>query len=135
MQKAAEAGIAATGAKSLARHRLTQMRDFYDFLLGEIPALLDRWPRSTRKVGPGEPRPLRRLMIVERQNIIDAPSGAGVGTHRHAGGHQRRTAAVDDDVDAARRGVADRRRRFRSARRWVAAGCGCSACCRSTTTT
>ncbi len=43
MQKAAEIGIAATGNKSLARHRLTQMRDFYDFLLGEIPALLDRW--------------------------------------------------------------------------------------------
>lgn len=43
MQEAAETGIAATGTKSLARHRLTQMRDFYDFLLGEIPSLLDRW--------------------------------------------------------------------------------------------
>ena len=29
--------------ESLARHRLTQMRDFYDFLLKEIPTLLDRW--------------------------------------------------------------------------------------------
>lgn len=43
MQKAAEAGIAATGSESLAGQRLTQMHDFYDFLLNEIPALLDRW--------------------------------------------------------------------------------------------
>ena len=28
---------------SLARQRLTQMRDFYSFLFDEIPALLDRW--------------------------------------------------------------------------------------------
>ena len=34
MQKAAEAGIAATGNGSLAGQRLTQMRDFYTFLLG-----------------------------------------------------------------------------------------------------
>ncbi len=43
MQTAAEAGIAATGNDSLAGRRLTEMRDFYTFLLGEIPALLDRW--------------------------------------------------------------------------------------------
>jgi DNA-binding MarR family transcriptional regulator len=43
MQAAADAGISATGPDSLARQRLTQMRDFYSFLLGEIPALLDRW--------------------------------------------------------------------------------------------
>jgi DNA-binding MarR family transcriptional regulator len=43
MQAAADAGISATGPNSLARQRLTQMRDFYSFLLGEIPALLDRW--------------------------------------------------------------------------------------------
>jgi DNA-binding transcriptional regulator GbsR (MarR family) len=43
MTKAAEAGIAATGEDSLARRRLTQMRDFYAFLFEEIPALLDRW--------------------------------------------------------------------------------------------
>ena len=43
MQTAAEAGIAATGDDSLARQRLTQMRDFYAFLLSEIPALVDRW--------------------------------------------------------------------------------------------
>lgn len=43
MQEAATAGIAQTEMGSLARVRLTQMRDFYAFLLGEIPALLDRW--------------------------------------------------------------------------------------------
>ncbi len=43
MQEAAAAGIAQTEKGSLARVRLTQMRDFYAFLLGEIPALLDRW--------------------------------------------------------------------------------------------
>ena len=43
MQAAADAGIAATGQDSLARQRLTEMRDFYNFLLGEIPALLERW--------------------------------------------------------------------------------------------
>ena len=41
--KAAEAGIAATEDDSLARQRLTQMRDFYNFLFEEIPVLLDRW--------------------------------------------------------------------------------------------
>jgi DNA-binding transcriptional regulator GbsR (MarR family) len=41
--KAAEAGIAATEAGSLPRQRLTQMRDFYTFLMEEIPALLERW--------------------------------------------------------------------------------------------
>ena len=44
-QKGADAGIAATNPKSQARQRLTQMRDFYDFLLAELPALLDRWHR------------------------------------------------------------------------------------------
>ena len=41
--KAAEAGITATEDGSLAHQRLTQMRDFYNFLFEEIPALLDRW--------------------------------------------------------------------------------------------
>ena len=40
---AAEAGIATTPDGSLAHQRLVQMRDFYAFLLKEIPALLDRW--------------------------------------------------------------------------------------------
>ncbi len=43
MQGAAEAGIAATRPDSLARQRLTRMRDFYAFMLDEIPALLERW--------------------------------------------------------------------------------------------
>lgn len=43
MQKAAAAGVAATGTDSLAGRRLTEMKDFYDFLLNEIPALLERW--------------------------------------------------------------------------------------------
>lgn len=51
MQAAAEAGIAATGDDSLARQRLTQMRDFYDFLLSEIPALLDRWQSLQNSAG------------------------------------------------------------------------------------
>jgi DNA-binding transcriptional regulator GbsR (MarR family) len=41
--KVAEAGIATTEEGSLAHQRLTQMRDFYNFLMEEIPALLDRW--------------------------------------------------------------------------------------------
>ncbi|MDO3004118.1 MarR family transcriptional regulator [Mycobacteroides abscessus subsp. abscessus] len=43
MQEAAAAGIAGTQKDSLARARLTQMREFYAFLLGEIPTLLERW--------------------------------------------------------------------------------------------
>lgn len=43
MRHAAEAGITAAAPDSLAGRRLTEMRDFYDFLLSEIPALLERW--------------------------------------------------------------------------------------------
>ncbi|CDO22642.1 transcriptional regulator TrmB [Mycolicibacterium mageritense DSM 44476 = CIP 104973] len=43
MQAAADAGIAATNRDGPARQRLTQMRDFYAFLMAEIPAILDRW--------------------------------------------------------------------------------------------
>lgn len=43
MQKAAVDGIATTARGSLARKRLTEMHDFYEFMLGEIPALLERW--------------------------------------------------------------------------------------------
>ena len=49
MQCAAEAGIAAAGQVSLPGQRLTQMRDFYDFLLGEIPALLERWHQQSSR--------------------------------------------------------------------------------------
>jgi DNA-binding MarR family transcriptional regulator len=51
MQSAAEAGITATGHDSLAGRRLTEMRDFYAFLLGEIPALLDRWHQRSATRG------------------------------------------------------------------------------------
>lgn len=44
---AAEVGIAATEEGSLAHQRLTQMRDFYTFLMQEIPAVLDRWHRRS----------------------------------------------------------------------------------------
>lgn len=43
MQAAADAGIAAAGGDSPAHHRLAQMRDFYTFLMAELPAVLDRW--------------------------------------------------------------------------------------------
>lgn len=43
MREAADAGIAATEKRSLARQRLEQMRDFYAFLSSELPALLARW--------------------------------------------------------------------------------------------
>jgi hypothetical protein len=49
--KAAEAGIATTEAGSLAHQRLVQMRDFYTFLLDEIPALLDRWYQRSASTG------------------------------------------------------------------------------------
>jgi DNA-binding transcriptional regulator GbsR (MarR family) len=49
--KAAEAGIATTERGSLARERLVQMRDFYTFLLDEIPALLDRWYQQSGSSG------------------------------------------------------------------------------------
>ncbi|WP_433356915.1 GbsR/MarR family transcriptional regulator [Microtetraspora malaysiensis] len=43
MLDAAETGIAATAPDGPAHRRLADMRDFYTFLLGELPALLDRW--------------------------------------------------------------------------------------------
>jgi DNA-binding MarR family transcriptional regulator len=52
MQAAAEAGITATGHDSLAGRRLTEMHDFYAFLLGEIPALLDRWHQRSASSAP-----------------------------------------------------------------------------------
>ena len=53
MLAAADAGIAATGHDSLAGRRLTQMRDFYAFLLSEIPALLNRWHHQSLPASPG----------------------------------------------------------------------------------
>lgn len=40
---AADAGIAATDNASMARQRLVEMRNFYAFLMAEIPAILQRW--------------------------------------------------------------------------------------------
>ncbi|QUH03955.1 MarR family transcriptional regulator [Saccharopolyspora erythraea] len=45
--QAAEEGIAATTDDGPARRRLTQMRDFYEFVLAEIPALVERWKRES----------------------------------------------------------------------------------------
>lgn len=47
MQAAAEAGIAATGSGSVAGQRLARMRDFYAFMLDEIPAMLERWQQQS----------------------------------------------------------------------------------------
>ncbi len=52
MQAAADTGIAATGDHSPARQRLTQMRDFYAFLMAELPAVLDRWRQQTESCPP-----------------------------------------------------------------------------------
>ncbi|WP_225878907.1 GbsR/MarR family transcriptional regulator [Spongiactinospora rosea] len=46
MLQAAETGIAATASGDPAHARLTQMRDFYQFLLGELPGLLERWKQA-----------------------------------------------------------------------------------------
>lgn len=43
MLEAADKGIDATDDQGLAQQRLAEMRDFYGFLMAEIPALLDRW--------------------------------------------------------------------------------------------
>jgi DNA-binding MarR family transcriptional regulator len=43
MSEAADQGIAAAGADSLAARRLAEMRDFYGFMFRELPALVDRW--------------------------------------------------------------------------------------------
>ncbi|MFI6928642.1 GbsR/MarR family transcriptional regulator [Nonomuraea spiralis] len=47
MLQAAAAGIAATEEGDPARRRLAQMHSFYEFLLGELPALLHRWHRQS----------------------------------------------------------------------------------------
>ncbi|GLY86698.1 GbsR/MarR family transcriptional regulator [Actinoallomurus iriomotensis] len=43
MFKAADQGIAAAGRDSVAARRLEEMRDFYDFMFRELPALVERW--------------------------------------------------------------------------------------------
>jgi DNA-binding transcriptional regulator GbsR (MarR family) len=48
IRQAASDGITATTPDGPAHRRLAEMRDFYDFMLAEIPDLLDRW-RSQRR--------------------------------------------------------------------------------------
>lgn len=48
IRQAAADGIAATWPDSAAHQRLTEMRDFYAFLLAELPAVIDRWKQSRR---------------------------------------------------------------------------------------
>lgn len=48
MQEAAERGAAAVGPETTAGRRLTDMRDFYAYLMKELPAVIDRW-RAERK--------------------------------------------------------------------------------------
>ncbi|GAA3624376.1 MarR family transcriptional regulator [Nonomuraea rosea] len=46
MLQAAETGICVTASGDPAHERLTRMRDFYAFLLGELPGLLRRWEQT-----------------------------------------------------------------------------------------
>ncbi|YCK39644.1 GbsR/MarR family transcriptional regulator [Actinomadura sp. ATCC 39365] len=46
MLQAAETGIATTASGDPAHARLAEMRDFYQFLLAELPGLLHRWEQT-----------------------------------------------------------------------------------------
>ncbi|MEU1723005.1 helix-turn-helix domain-containing protein [Nonomuraea sp. NPDC005692] len=46
MLQAAETGIATTASGDPAHARLAGMRDFYQFLLAELPGLLHRWEQT-----------------------------------------------------------------------------------------
>ncbi|RBQ13998.1 MarR family transcriptional regulator [Spongiactinospora rosea] len=48
MLDAAAAGIAVTRTGDPAHERLSRMRDFYQFLLAELPGLLHRWQQHQR---------------------------------------------------------------------------------------
>ncbi|MGC4885602.1 GbsR/MarR family transcriptional regulator [Micromonospora sp. DT227] len=48
MREAAEEGITVAGEGSLAGGRLTEMRDFYDYLWRELPVLIERWRKGER---------------------------------------------------------------------------------------
>jgi DNA-binding transcriptional regulator GbsR (MarR family) len=48
MQEAANEGIDAVGEDSIAGHRLAEMRDFYTYLMAELPAVIDRWRAGVR---------------------------------------------------------------------------------------
>ncbi|MGK5518184.1 GbsR/MarR family transcriptional regulator [Micromonospora sp. URMC 107] len=48
MTRAADEGIATAGTETLAGRRLAEMRDFYSYMLGEMPALIERWHATRR---------------------------------------------------------------------------------------
>ncbi|EHR60259.1 GbsR/MarR family transcriptional regulator [Saccharomonospora cyanea] len=56
MLAAAERGIEAAGDDSAAGRRLTTMRDFYAYLMSELPLLLDRWRRPNPGTAAGGER-------------------------------------------------------------------------------
>jgi DNA-binding transcriptional regulator GbsR (MarR family) len=43
MQEAANEGIKMVGEGGIAGRRLAEMRDFYTYLMAELPAVIDRW--------------------------------------------------------------------------------------------
>jgi DNA-binding transcriptional regulator GbsR (MarR family) len=43
MQEAANEGIEMVGEGGIAGRRLAEMRDFYTYLMAELPAVIDRW--------------------------------------------------------------------------------------------
>jgi DNA-binding transcriptional regulator GbsR (MarR family) len=51
MIEAAEQGVDTVGEDSIAGARLAEMRDFYSFVLEEMPGLVDRWYEHRKKQG------------------------------------------------------------------------------------
>ncbi|WP_433281618.1 GbsR/MarR family transcriptional regulator [Micromonospora sp. CA-244673] len=47
MFRAANDGIKAVGDNTPAARRLAEMRDFYEFMFRELPALIDRWKAAS----------------------------------------------------------------------------------------
>lgn len=43
MQDAANEGVEVVGEDSIAGQRLVEMRDFYTYVMAELPAIIDRW--------------------------------------------------------------------------------------------
>ncbi|ONI85425.1 MarR family transcriptional regulator [Actinosynnema sp. ALI-1.44] len=48
MQESANEGIDAVGENSIAGRRLVEMRDFYTYVMAELPAIIDRWHARKR---------------------------------------------------------------------------------------
>jgi DNA-binding MarR family transcriptional regulator len=57
MREAAQHGIDVAGEDSIAGRRLVEMRDFYEYLMAELPAVIDRWHerRGATKGSPSAP--------------------------------------------------------------------------------